>query len=256
MNKSILPIVVYSHSEYIDILNVQTSYIAEYERKILLINKNIESEILNNLSTNYTQIIFYDDSLPYASRLLALSELKDDYMLLLHDMDILVSQDAIIMDCLHSIAVNNSIDRIDLQSNLNYTSDNENNIRITDDCTASLYKAEDPSTYIYNVNPSIWKVSTLLNVMGLHSGETYRSIETSSIQNTCSKLSMYKIHGTEQLVCGYYCCHKFFQFLHLTHGGKYLPVQETNFTNELRDEYQYICENFLKNTSREFNTQR
>jgi hypothetical protein len=256
-NNTGAPIVVYSHTDYIDVLNVQNYYLSSYSEKILLINDSIENTRLDKLNTLYKQIITYNDQLPYASRLLALDELNYDYIILLHDMDILIKQDINAINHLYSLARRDSIDRIDLQSNLNYTTDKADNINISiNNHNFSLFRATSPGSYVYNVNPSIWNLNTLCNTMRMYSNETYRSIENSAIQTTCSELLVYKIHGNTQLVCGYYCCHPFFQFLHLTHGGKYLPKVETNFVNELRDEYQFICNNLLQDTTREFNLHR
>ena len=67
-------IVVYSHTEYMDVLKIQTKHLSNYKNKILIINKSDKYEIYNE----YKDIIYYDDSLPYASRLLELKNISDE----------------------------------------------------------------------------------------------------------------------------------------------------------------------------------
>ena len=75
-----LTYIVYSHTEFLDVLLTQTHYLESYDNKILLINKTDQD--LSELYSNYKQVIFYDDTLPYASRLLEISKFYLDHSVL------------------------------------------------------------------------------------------------------------------------------------------------------------------------------
>ena len=62
--------IVYSHTEFMDVLLVQTHYMKDIKNKILLIDKS--DKVLDTLYEQYDKVLFYDDTLPYASRLLTL----------------------------------------------------------------------------------------------------------------------------------------------------------------------------------------
>ena len=85
-----LTYIVYSHTEFLDVLLTQTHYLKAYNNKVLLINKSDKD--LSDLYSNYKQVIFYDDTLPYASRILSLSDLDLDYILFIHDIDIVITK--------------------------------------------------------------------------------------------------------------------------------------------------------------------
>jgi hypothetical protein len=243
--------VVYSHSEYIETLKAQTYYLENYNKKILLIDKN-ELDI-EDVYKSYSRVIFYDSNLPYASRLLALSELKDDYILFIHDIDVVVYKDDVIIESLVSKMREDNIDRIDLQyQDPHYNAETEkipfNNF--------FLHKQENPTgCFLYNVNPSIWKLSTLIEIMSHLRNETYRSIEPAA-QSFCynKRYKIYKPDTGGFLKCGYYRCHSFFQFIHLTHGGHFLPLTDNNLEDHLSSEYITIKDTFLKDTKKPFRT--
>ena len=167
-----IPYVVYSHTDYLDILKIQTEYLKNIENKILLINKSNFN--IDEIYSNYDRIIFYDDSLPYAGRLTSLSELKLDYIFFTHDIDILINCDNVVIEKLFQIAKEKKIDRIDLQY---YThGDSSDNISVS--CNGYdfyLNKQTNPSHYIYNVNPSIWKLSSFMEIMNTFKNEGYRT---------------------------------------------------------------------------------
>jgi len=241
--------VIYSHTDYLDILSIQTEYLKLCSNKILLINTT-ELDI-SNITTQYNEVIYYDDSLPYASRLLSLSILKDQYILFIHDIDILAHHDSEFIDSFTEYMNKNNVDRIDLQVrhswDYNTPKVNFNNI--------ILSKQENSNNYIYNVNPSIWKLSSLLDVMYTFKNESYRSIETAPTQIYCKKLNVYKLYSDNYIRCGWFSCLDFFQFIHITHYGKLLPKTKNNLDVSLISEYINIIDKLsAMNSNREFST--
>ena len=248
-----IPYVVYSHTDYLDILKIQTEYLKNIENKILLINKTNFN--IDEIYSNYDRIIFYDDSLPYAGRLTSLSELKLDYIFFTHDIDILINCDNVVIEKLFQIAKEKKIDRIDLQY---YThGDSSDNISVS--CNGYdfyLNKQTNPSHYIYNVNPSIWKLSSFMEIMNTFKNEGYRTIEGDIVQNFCTKYDVYKLYGSDFLEIGYFHCLPFYQFLHITHGGGLLPLENNGLNEKINDEYRIICEKYLFKGNRNFKLSR
>jgi hypothetical protein len=106
--------VIYSHSSYSDILNIQNEYIKNItEQKILLIDK-----IDPNTKYNFDKIIYYDDKLNYTKRLYnCLSQLTNvKYIIFIHDNDILIKKSDVDLNKLIEIMNTNNIDRLDLQN--------------------------------------------------------------------------------------------------------------------------------------------
>jgi hypothetical protein len=239
--------VVYSHTDYLDILNIQTDYLKYCSNKILLINK---SDLNLDIYTEYKKVIFYDDSLPYASRILSLSKLDDEYILLIHDIDILINVDNDIIEHLLGIMMNNNIDRVDLKRD--GLTDTENiDVNFKGEYF-TLTKQENVYNYIYNVNPSIWKISSLLETMNKFSSQNYRTIENKPTQDFCTKYNVYKLYNDVYVDCGYFSCLHFFKFLHITHGGGLLPINNNRLESSLNFEYQTIIQKYLSGGNRPF----
>jgi len=249
-----LTYIIYSHTDFLDMLTIQTYKLKSYEDKILLINKSDLD--LSGIYSQYKKIIFYDDALPYASRILSLVDLNLEYVLFIHDIDIIITKNNKIINHFVDFMKTNDIDRIDLQVRYNWDLNNSEKIYMTiDDKVIELRRQVNAKTKsIYNVNPSIWKLSALLNIMNQFKNETYRSIEL-NVQEYCSKFKIYKLYSDEYISCGWFSCLSFFQFLHITHGGKLLPKSYNNLDEHLKFQYTNILNTF-KNTNRNFSDRK
>lgn len=247
-----LKFIVYSHTDYLDVLKIQTAGLKFYNNKILLINNN--SHNLEDLYKYYNEVIFYDDTLPYANRLLSLSNLKDKYVLFIHDIDIIVKKDDSILTHIQNFMDKNSIDRIDLQVRSEWDRSNKDIVKINyNDLEIELRKQTNVNNYIYNVNPSIWKVSSFLDILNKFRDETYRTIENDSVMNYCRKYNIYKLYSNNPIKCGWFSCLSFFMFIHITHKGKLLPKTNNQLDVSLIPEYVNIIDKLFKyNTNKKF----
>lgn len=246
-----LKYIIYSHTDYLDILSIQTEYLKNYKNKTLLINRsNLE---LKQLYEKYEDVIFYEDTLPYASRLLSLSSLKDQYILFIHDIDIVIQKENSIINYLRDYMFNNNIDRIDLQCRYNWDRHNKEIKSIDiEGINFELRRQTNVNNYIYNVNPSIWKLSTLLNIMSRFKDDTYRSIENGNVMSYCKQFFIYKLYSNNLVNCGWFMCLPFFQFIHITHGGKLLPKHDNNLNHHLTSHYEKISDLLSKDNKRQF----
>jgi hypothetical protein len=247
----ILTTVVYSHTDFVDILKIQLEYIRDIDNKILLINES--SLDISEITEKFSRVIRYNESLPYTSRLKCLSVLEDKVILFFHDIDILIYKDYLLLEELKKIMISKNIDRLDLQYNDDF--DNNSNEQIfIDDGSDGFSLLHQTSGYVYNVNPSLWKLSALLEVVNAFPNATYRDIELVA-QNYCAtKLRFFKLNSKSYFNCGYFRCLYFFVFIHITHGGKFLPLDSSRLDSNIRDIYSEIfTKHNLKNSTRGFN---
>ena len=244
--------VTYSHSDYTDILQIHADYISHKKNKTLIIDTD---DIPHSIKDVYDRIIYYDDTLPYASRILnSVKQIDDERFLLMHDTDILLRVDSDKMEQLLHLCTKHGMDRLDLQVGLDpslfidrlvngvfYTAESIKKktayVTVDDECKLikQVYFRNHPlmgSSYLYNVNPSIWNKQSLLRIMEQFSHLDYRSIERDVVQKFCDDLSIYKIGIDNFISCGHFDCADFFTFFHITCQGKLVP-----FDNDHRDKY-------------------
>ena len=232
--------IVYSNSSYLDVLEIQTDHIKDRGNITLFIDDN--NKDLEYIYEKYNDVIFYNDSDPYAERLYkCLNQYKYDYFLLIHDIDIVLEVNTSKLESILNYMIKHKLDRVDLKhgdmvrsssiidinnDDLNMWAVNENNH------TDGLYmvKQEIPSNYIYNVNPSFWFKPTLIDITGRFKDKTYRNIEGDDVQWYSTNFNIYRLHTTNYKKCGYYNCTGEFIFLHISHNGKFLSLNETKTT--------------------------
>jgi hypothetical protein len=146
----------------------------------------------------------------------------------------------------------NEIDRVDLQ----YYSHSSDDIIDMIDFNLKLIKQNNTQHFIYNVNPSIWKLESLIEVMSNFKHDTYRSIEKIEVQNYCKKFNIYKLFSNNFIELGYFNCIFNYQFLHITHGGRLLPKINNGMNLEYNDKYKYIYNKYLNGSLRPFRENR
>jgi hypothetical protein len=211
-------IVIYSHTENSDIWGyIQESMrmIDKKHRKLIAVEKPDHNELLSE----FNDIIVYDDSWTYDKKLLhILSSIDTEYMVLVHDNDLIVSFDNTLLDVLLDRCKTNNIDRcmfgvvardtpIKIEICDGHRIGQVNNIK---SCNFELP---------YDVGPSIWKVESYRAALHTIPNTHYRDIEQSHIQHYCNThLNMcgFLSHASEpsSYVIGRPFCHKF-QFLHI-----------------------------------------
>jgi hypothetical protein len=248
-----IKIVVYSHSSFLEVLQIQIDYLLGVGDMILIINRNDEN--LNEVYKNFERVIFYDDSLPYGYRLLnTIKEVPYDYFIFIHDNDIVFHIEEQKIKNMFNFLRENNYDRVDFQ--LAYDFDTIKSHEITDD---ELYYIKSSNTdttnkgYPYNVNPSIWKKETLVDIMEKFGFRDYRTIEHPETQNYAVKYNIFKLFSKKKLKCGYFTCLEPFRYIHITHSQKYLNIDSlpAGSCDDIKDEYEKIINKYnLKNSSK------
>ncbi len=173
--------VCYTHTDYKDVWPLVFGQIKKYVSipKVLFVNKG--EEVKEDLFDN---IIYYEDSLTYPSKLMFLCDnIETKYIALVHDNDIVMNFDNEL--CLQYVndMEKHNIDRLmfgvikkrDNQSEPYFT-------KATRGCTSHFLTP-------YDVGPSIWKKDSLKELMSNFIGLSYRQIECDSVQYYCEHRS-------------------------------------------------------------------
>jgi hypothetical protein len=241
--------ITYGHTDYIDILNVHANYIKDLGHHTLFINDSAGVPL--DILQHYDDVAYYDDSLPYAGRMLqCMNQINYDYFLLILDTDIVLNVDTIILEWFVKFLKSTDYDRIDLK----YTSNLQSSLILDIEdwkqvkeigSSTYLVRAENPHDYIYNLNPSIWKRESFMDLLTTFPEKNYRNIEFLDVQEYCQKFNVFKMHSKNFLECGWFRCLELFKFLKITHGGRLLPLNN-EFMTPSGQSYVDCYQDYLK----------
>jgi len=251
--------IVYSNTDYLDILEIQADHIQGKGNVTLFLNQNDFN--LEKLYSKFNKVVFYNNSDVYAMRIATcLRQIDNEYFILLHDMDILLNTDDTKLEKLLECLKINNLDKIDLKRTAaidtkklykindfnNFTTwipkkDNEE----VDDDSVYLIVVDEPGDFIYNVNPSIWKKTALYDIVNTFQNRSYRDIENIDVQHFCKKFKVLGLHTKKSIDAGYYNCLDLFKYLHITHSGKLLELNPTS-TTRYGQSYLSVREDYIK----------
>ena len=221
-----IPIVCFSHSSYDDVLRVQLDFLQRIECvKYLCYDKDT---IIPGVT-----VIVYDESAPYSKRLAqCLPHIPHDFFLFLHDTDIVTSADMVALTALTQY----SLDRIDLRT----TENQHQSVFVNDEL--SLERVT--TGYIYNVGPSIWKRSFMIELMNTFN-KCYRTIEENDVQEYCKCRDMYILHSKTSIPTAFFTVSNLFVYIHITSVGKLIPREGNMLCNELQEIYNAILAKYV-----------
>lgn len=241
-----MDILIYTHSDYFDILPVQLYYFS----KLFHDNSNIVLCTDKEVDCIYTRVL-YDDTLPYASRILSCIQqiqTNNTHILIIHENDALIRFDKLFIYILLNKIKEHAIDSLELKQG---TSNIDFKIDISDDIYLS-YK-DTLCHYKYSVEPTIWYKASFTQLLSKFHDKTYRTIECDDVHNYVrDNLKAYSIYDNQSIQTMWYRVSKHFVFLHLTSRLLLLPCSKNNDLDPfIQDEHEYIYNNFLSNTNRE-----
>lgn len=237
--------IIHSHTDYLDVLKLQADCMSEYKNKILLIN---ESDIDDEVFNQFDQVIYYNNSAPYASRFLALTPLNTTikYVIIHHENQLVFHKDESIIELMSQQMVEHNIDRIDLRNDTTDNIHTSDKIHIIDD----LYLNRQLSgSYLFNVGAAIWNLNSYLLLMSSFQSQSYREIEM-NVQGFCRMhFRIYKTYSQNKIRCGYLDCQPYYQFLHVSHGNRFIPSNPLTLSTP--DKYnhnmdQHIIDRWMK----------
>ncbi len=228
--------IIYSHSSYSDILQIQNDFISDIkEHKILFIDK-----INDNIKYNFDEIIYYDDTLNYTKRVYNCLQMvqTDKFIVFIHDIDIILNISQNDLQNLVNIMKLHNIDRIDLQ--IKDTPKNE----IICYNEYILIKNNNINNYIYNVNPSIYRFDKFKILMDIFDN-SYVNCENMDTQiYSYYNLNTYTLYSKNIIRCGFHNVTNIFTFLHIIKNKELTPTD--NNINNLDKHIQEIYDNILQ----------
>lgn len=213
-------IVIFTHTDYNDIWHIITQTLTE----IIGTKIAIYFAINKDVSISFKKYL-YTESNTYPQRIIEiLKQSQSDYILFFHDNDILMSFNNNKYEKLLDFMKTDNITRLILgvlPSKTFYKQIDSIMIGKADENCSEAFLTP------YDVGPSIWNRIDLINIMSKFINETYRTIESSAIQEECKK---YTIVG----ICYINTPVKFtqgrpfstdFSFCHILLRGKWIPEE-------------------------------
>jgi hypothetical protein len=181
------------------------------------------------------KVVLYDDKKNYSKRVLeCLEKIEDEFILFFHDMDIVLRYNPEQCEELVELMKENDIDRIDLQYSVG---------ELRDEIPFRGLFLTRNSSYVYNVNPSIWRKSALIDIMSTFD-RNYREIEGRDVQEYMKKFNVYRLWAPRKVNAGYFAVTPWFVFLHITHSGGLLPRQNNSLESWIQVIYNGILSSF------------
>uniref|UniRef100_A0A6C0IFE3 DUF5672 domain-containing protein n=1 Tax=viral metagenome TaxID=1070528 RepID=A0A6C0IFE3_9ZZZZ len=227
---SSLPIIIYSHSSYSDILHITICRLKKYAEKCKII---IFSNII--LHNEYEHIL-YDENFSYSKRIeycLNIISAKYSYLLFMHENNTLY--DYMNYDHMHHVyhaIITKNIDQLRLCKN----GVPNNNIEFFNKLDKYIFEIPKNDSYIFSVQPTIWKISTFLEIMQ-NKDYNYRNIELNIDKYMLKYLNCFYYNNEETFINTNRCKSTIFPLLHLTAYGKWLYSENIPYIDELFSEY-------------------
>jgi hypothetical protein len=195
----------------------------------------------NFIFNNNINLVFYNKTQTYTQRLCSILEKIDtDYVLLIHDIDIIINFNIDLFDKYFSLVQYNNIDRLSLGifNNTQGSIIKNDNVEICE-----LYENMSNNFLTpFDYAPSLYKKTTIYNFYKTFFDENYQTLEhNKTAQNyIIENLKCYGIqkHNNLKLIYhrGFVYCEDF-NFLHLTVKGKFLLKE---FYYDLINEYELL----------------
>lgn len=228
-------ILIYTHSDYFDILPIQLEYFEKLEANVYLLS--------NEAYSCPYKTILYDSAKPYASRLITgIEQINDDYIIVTHENDILIRfNEDFIKDIIR--VMQDEIDSVEVKH------DPRGSGAIPVNAETSILKKTE---YFYNVQPTIWKRERLLQMLRTFPERVYRTIEHDDVQKYMAEnYRTYTLSCKNPIQSIWHKLPPEYCYLHLTSRLMLLPCKkENNLHAAAQEEHEYIFTKYLATSKR------
>jgi hypothetical protein len=224
----VLPIIVYTHSSYNDIFEIAIKRYKKYanQYKIVIFSDKI-------INTEYEHII-YDENKVYSKRLFdCLNELSNKYT---YEYILFAQDNNALFDFIDDIKLNKIL--------MNMSQFNIDQLRLFkggifskyEKICENIYEIPKINSYIYSVQPAIWKLSSIKKIMNDNYYD-YRNIELNIDRYMLQYKNCFYFDNEETFINTDRCKSSIFPIIHLTWIGKWLYNENIPYINELISEY-------------------
>lgn len=241
-------LIIFSHTDY--------NYLWPIIEKKLELLSGLNTIFISNYSSTtfekpkgFTEYFEYNENIAYSERWVSILEsnikIMNDYIIVIHDVNIIINFNLFKINRLIDILKKYNIDRC----SLNVFDGSE--IIYDDIVICNLNKITKTNTLIpYDVGPSIWNKHSFLKLWKTFPNMSYRESElNNNLQNYCkTHLKCYGLQKTNEKI--YYCIgrpyYEFFKILNITIKGEILFPYEVYM--DVKDEFIELFNNYnLKN---------
>lgn len=244
-------IIIFSHSDYFYLWDVISEYISPLTSQLhTIFLSNCQNK--HKLPVGFAQYIEYDSEKCYAQRWLSvLQKITHKYIVVIHDVCILVNCDVVKIINLFNALNDNSIDRCSLNV-FNGTDVINVDIPI---CNLNDANLIGNTMVPYDVCPSIWNKTSFLSLWENFPKENYASSElNNNLQKYCkNNFRCYGLQKTSNKIS--YCIgrpyYDFFKILHITIKGELMHPLDVYM--DTLTEYGYIVEKYKLNAKIKIN---
>ena len=218
-------LIVFSHSDYSYLWPIIEDYVVNISQlnPIFVCNKN------NTIDKpkGFCKYIEYDDKLCYSQRWInVLPEIDTKYILVIHDIVIILNCDVSKINKLVNVIDKHNIDRFSMNVFDGIQTFYDNNMYL---CNLNNHLIRSNNYTPYDVRPAIWNRISFLKLWYTFPNETYRNSEINNdLQNYCRKLKCYGLQKTKDKI--YYSLsnpsYEFFNVLIITvQGNITFPIE-------------------------------
>lgn len=252
-----IPICIYSHSSFFDVLQVQVDYLAklfhETDQPVYLFtDKPYDKETNLKFTT-----IEYSEKIPYTKRLLhCIGKVNRPYIIISQENDILLKYDAASIKNVVDTMIANDVDSVDL---LSHRVECKDTIPVSD--TLSITPIAG-AIYPYSVQPRLWKRESAIKLFSSIPGKNYKGSEQHNVQAYIKEnQKTYGICCTNPItsfgICVLYDMSFYvspaYTFLHLTRANRFVPkIKDSDKVDPfiLRTQTE-IYDKYVKSSNRE-----
>jgi hypothetical protein len=223
MNYTVL---IHSHSDYSYLWPIINDHIKCCNfKKVFAYDKIPENAVLPDFFDKY---IKYDSSLLFTSRLVpVLEELKEDFVFIIYDVDIIINIDEEALQNYITIMDENNIDRVNIAvfDGVDTKYCKNKNFAL---CNLNSHLKQKSNHFVpIDCNPCIWNRLSFINLLKLFPNRKYNSFDVDErVINYCkNNIKCFGVQYTPNLRIlynrGLTYCDKL-SFLHITVSGKFL----------------------------------
>lgn len=233
-------IVIYTHSDYFDILPIQLDYFDT------IVPSTIPVYLLSNKqfpACKYKTIL-YEDLKPYASRLLTgIEQIPDEYIIITHENDVIIRFSPEFIEQIIQVMRDHDIDSVELKHDARGSGPLPINAE-----TSMVKKTE----YFYNVQPTVWKRDRLLQFLRAFPDKLYRTIEHDDTQKyMADNYKTYTLLCNNRIQSIWYELPVEYCYLHLTARLMLLPcTRMSGLHPEAQKEHDTIYLKYLHDSTR------
>jgi hypothetical protein len=217
-----MKIIVITNSQYSYLWPILNDKLKKCENIFIGIDSNPNEFIFNE---NFN-LINYDINLNYTKRIKSILEkINDDYIVLVHDIDIMLNFDNEILEKYFNIVKENRLDRLSFG-----VYNNPNKIIQKDNIVICKLDPRISNNFFtpFDHTPSIYNRKNLIELYTIFNHESYVSVEQNlEVQRYVNEnYKFYGIQKTNDIILKYhrgFVFTEFFNFLHITIQGKFLP---------------------------------